>query len=388
MVGDRHRQYLPEEDSLPGDIALTIDDDVPMEAAREEYESNYERPFLDSASRTLFHTPRDDEDTVNSTRSLYDYDIPYTTLYHRRYCKDYYMPNDEEEQTRTQILHGVFLFMLDQKLTTVPLDNPQKILDIGTGTGEWAMAMGDEYPDTEIIGTDIAKIQPTAAPLNVFFEIDDAEEEGGWMWDEDEFDFIHCRSMQGAFKDWKYIYMEAFHHLKPGGWIEIIDFDDHQALLSYFKDYPVVIEWLHTVLEASILAGRPRTALHLEPERLTELGFVDAKTTSKTIPIGIWPDDPMAQQIGKQFLVTQLSGIEGVSLRLLVETMGWQLEDAVKLVEAAVNATRRVALDSENSRGIGFKVKILVGRKPDGTDTDSSSTKTVTNMNDETISGT
>ena len=297
------------------------------------------------------------------------------------------MPNDEEEQTRTQILHGVFLYILDQKLTTVPLDNPQKILDIGTGTGEWAMAMGDEYPETEIIGTDIAKIQPTAAPLNVFFEIDDAEEEGGWMWEEDEFDFIHCRSMQGAFKDWRYIYTEAFKHLKPGGWIEVIDFDDHKALLSHFKEYPVVVDWLGTVLEASKMSNRPRTSTHLEPECLTELGFVDVSSITKTIPMGTWPDDPVAQQVGKQFLVTQLSGIEGVTLRPLVETLGWDLDDVRKLVEGVVNATRRVALDPEKSRGMGFKVKYLVGRKPGGTDEDDSSVKTATNMNGETVSG-
>jgi SAM-dependent methyltransferase len=298
------------------------------------------------------------------------------------------MPNDEEEQIRTQILHGVYFWLLDQKLTTVPLDKPQKILDIGTGTGEWAMAMGDEYPETEIIGTDIAKIQPNAAPLNVFFEIDDAEEEGGWMWEEDEFDFIHCRSMQGAFKDWRYIYTEAFKHLKPGGWFEVLDFDNHQALLSYYKDNPEVIHWLRTVIEASKMSGRPRTSTHLEPESLTELGFVDVKSTSKIIPMGIWPEDPESQQVGKHFLVTQLSGIEGVSLRPLVETLGWGIDDVRETLEAVINATRRIALDPEKSRGMGFKVIILVGRKPGGTAEDDSSVKTATNMNGEAVSGT
>ena len=87
------------------------------------------------------------------------------------------MPNDEDEQTRLQMLHSVFMYLFNQRLTTVPLNNPTKILDVGTGTGDWAMAMGDEYPEAEIVGTDIAKIQPSAVPLNVFFEIDDAEED-------------------------------------------------------------------------------------------------------------------------------------------------------------------------------------------------------------------
>ena len=65
------------------------------------------------------------------------------------------------------------------------------------------MDMGDEFPNAEVIGTDIAKIQPDAAPSNVFFQIDDAEDEE-WTW-EDDFDLVHLRSMQGAFMDWQRI---------------------------------------------------------------------------------------------------------------------------------------------------------------------------------------
>jgi SAM-dependent methyltransferase len=295
------------------------------------------------------------------------------------------MPNDEEEQTRTQILHGVFLYLLDQKLTTVPLDNPQKILDIGTGTGEWAMAIADEYPEAEIIGTDIAKIQPSAVPLNVFFEIDDAEEEGGWTWAEDEFDFIHCRSMQGAFKDWRYVYTEAFNHLKPGGWIEVLDFDDHRVLMSYFENHPEVKKWFAAVSEASKLSGRSRTAMHLEPEMLTELGFVDVKSTSKLIPMGIWSKDPDAQRIGKHFLVTQLCSVEAITLRLLTETLGWDPDEVKNLCDVVTDITRGIALDPEKGQGMGFQVKVLVGRKPGGSSIaeDNDSVRTATNMNGE-----
>lgn len=106
--------------------------------------------------------------------------MQYTTIHGRRYCGDYYIPNDEEEQTRQEMLHSVFLHILDDELTTVPLLNPQKILDVGTGTGDWLMAMGELHPDCEVIGTDIAHIQPTSVTINCFFEIDDAEGEGGW----------------------------------------------------------------------------------------------------------------------------------------------------------------------------------------------------------------
>ncbi len=42
------------------------------------------------------------------------------------------------------------------------------------------MNIGDEYLGAEAIGTEIANIQASVVPANVYFEIGDAEEGGGW----------------------------------------------------------------------------------------------------------------------------------------------------------------------------------------------------------------
>jgi len=48
------------------------------------------------------------------------------------------------------------------KLFLAPLGpKPGRILDIGTGTGIWAIDVGDEYPNAEIIGTDLSPTQPS-----------------------------------------------------------------------------------------------------------------------------------------------------------------------------------------------------------------------------------
>lgn len=49
------------------------------------------------------------------------------------------MPNDEIEQDRLDFYHHIFLSLLGGKLYKAPLDKPQRVLDVGTGTGIWVL---------------------------------------------------------------------------------------------------------------------------------------------------------------------------------------------------------------------------------------------------------
>lgn len=53
------------------------------------------------------------------------------------------MPDDEKEQDRMDLQHHICLLALEGKLYKSPaLKKPQRILDIGTGTGVWAIDCG------------------------------------------------------------------------------------------------------------------------------------------------------------------------------------------------------------------------------------------------------
>lgn len=49
------------------------------------------------------------------------------------------------------------------------------MLDLGTGTGIWAIDVADEFPNTEVVANDLSPIQPPNVPVNVRFEVDDVE---------------------------------------------------------------------------------------------------------------------------------------------------------------------------------------------------------------------
>ena len=48
------------------------------------------------------------------------------------------LPNDEKEQERLDLLHHIFRLCLDGELSRTKLENPLKVMDVGTGTGIWA----------------------------------------------------------------------------------------------------------------------------------------------------------------------------------------------------------------------------------------------------------
>jgi ubiquinone/menaquinone biosynthesis C-methylase UbiE len=113
----------------------------------------------------------------------------------------------------------------------------KNVIDVGTGTGIWAMYVShvvidfvvdsyrrdfaDKFPSAQVTGTDISDIQPSFVPPNCKFELDDAQLE--WTFASNHFDFVHVRCLFGSIKDWPYLYEEIFRCTKPGGYIEQLE---------------------------------------------------------------------------------------------------------------------------------------------------------------------
>ena len=105
----------------------------------------------------------DDESTLTSsvTSSIRAYRQENGRTYHAYKDGRYLIPNDEVENDRLDFQHAMFLRTIGGKLHLAPVPkNPQNVLDIGTGTGIWAIDFADEYPSAKVVGTDLSPIQP------------------------------------------------------------------------------------------------------------------------------------------------------------------------------------------------------------------------------------
>ena len=68
----------------------------------------------------------------------------------------------KSELDRLDITHQMIRITMGNKLYFSPIgENVERVLDVGTGTGIWAIEMGDQFPNAEIVGTDLSAVQPT-----------------------------------------------------------------------------------------------------------------------------------------------------------------------------------------------------------------------------------
>jgi SAM-dependent methyltransferase len=293
---------------------------------------------------------------------LYAEDFDFVVEHGRQYCGDYFLPIDQTEQTRQYVIHQVYLQLFELELTTVPLESPRYILDIGTGIGEWAIGMAEKYPQCEVFGTDIAPIQPTQqVPFNIEFHIENAEDE--WIRPTDTVDMVHMRNLGGAFSDWPFIYNQAFACIKPGGWIEVIDWEDFFAdknFLTFFPEDSAPHVLVKAILEAAELAGKPLDPRHLDANLLIEAGFVDVQETVYDLGVGARENSAY----GKFWLFSVVTGIEANCLRLLTKYLGWDPAQVRDLCDKAARDTRRIAEDPERVNAFVVKLRVVAARKP------------------------
>ncbi|KAI5821266.1 S-adenosyl-L-methionine-dependent methyltransferase [Pyronema omphalodes] len=251
------------------------------------------------------------------------------------------MPNDETEQDRLDLHHEIMLQLLDGELHLAPLrdDVPMRVLDIGTGTGIWAIDFADKYPNSQVLGTDLSPIQPIYVPPNCRFEVDDAEQD--WLWPTDHFDFIHLRNLAQSMSSYPALLKQAYSRLKPGAYLELgelgaeIYSDDNTLSTTHgFKRY---LECIHAAFNA---IGRPQQTAATIQKLLEDAGFIDIQVSSFKQPFGPWPQDTRMKEIGAMVLVMTQTALEAYGMAPFTRYLGMSQEEAAKICDAGVASVR------------------------------------------------
>ncbi|KAF4994238.1 hypothetical protein FDECE_13177 [Fusarium decemcellulare] len=319
--------------------------------------------FGDDDRDSAYGSEGDSAYTGSITSSIFHYQYENGRRYHAYREGQYILPNDDQEQQRLDLQHHIWRLLLGGALYTAPLPNPDeekelRILDLGTGTGIWAIEMADEFPKALVSGVDLSPIQPEWVPSNCSFHVDDYEDE--WTYREHEqFDYIHGRALSGTSADWSRFYSQAMNNLKPGAWIEMQEYD---AWIFSDDDScaraPWTMEWVDKLDGASKMFGKQINVAKYHKQWMIDAGFEDVEERVYRIPIGPWAKDPALKELGRYELTHMQMSVESHTPALFTRVWNYSKDQVMVLMEGVKREFR-----SRDLRLI-TSYRFIVGRKP------------------------
>ncbi|KAK5019858.1 methyltransferase domain-containing protein [Cryomyces antarcticus] len=357
LSGPAHEETQSESTALEQNDPSATPEQTESSAALEEAETGIEvRDPADSDQG--YETDSDSNASVSLISSARNFIFENGRRYHSFREGSYSFPNDDREQDREDMKHAMFLKLFNGTLHFAPLgDDPQEIIDLGTGTGIWAIEMADLYPSASVLGIDLSPIQPVWVPPNCKFMVDDAESE--WLNSPNYFDYVHTRHTVQGFRDWPLLMRRAFRHIKPGGWLECQEIDHYPFCDdgSMAPDYPVAQYWGYVTQGLRCVGVNFRVA-PLLAAMMRDAGFINVTERVFSVPIGTWPKNHALREVGLYWREVLLEGLEAIALGPLTRGLGWE-----KLEIDVLSAQVRKAYYDRTTHSF-MPFYIVYGQKP------------------------
>ncbi|KAJ4486947.1 S-adenosyl-L-methionine-dependent methyltransferase [Lentinula lateritia] len=116
--------------------------------------------------------------------------------------------------------HGIARYL--KRLTYAPLNNPTRILELGSGTGAWSVEAAETFPSAEVVAADMSPLPETLnVPPNLTFKqmnfLDPFAFHPG------SFDVVHMRFVMIHLPNPDVYIHRLASLLRPGGWLLLED---------------------------------------------------------------------------------------------------------------------------------------------------------------------
>src|SRR6185312_7204332 len=192
----------------------------------------------------------------------------------------YLLPKDAQEDNRLDYQHHVMHLSIGSHFVAPLPQNLSNILDVGTGTGIWAVAMANLYPRAQVTGVDIGVNSfKTDLPANCTLKVGNVLEQ--LPFPDQTFGYTHQRFLVAAIPAarWPGVIHELVRVTQPGGWIELLEINN--IFQNAGPETKRLAEWIGTVSKA---LGFDANAVPSIGRWLTEEGVRRVETQDIVVP--------------------------------------------------------------------------------------------------------
>ncbi|KAF8600158.1 S-adenosyl-L-methionine-dependent methyltransferase [Ceratobasidium sp. AG-I] len=260
------------------------------------------------------------------------------------------------------LMHGNYIGPVKEVLKP-HADGPRpRILDIRTCAGDWAQDMAEEFPHCDITSVDITPVATHAPRANIAFEVYDLY--AGVAEPDESFDYVSCRHVQLAVKEYDRLIFDLHRVLRPGGLITVCEVENQMYEVDRppyntpaYHTFPNNCRASDIFRASATSQGIDFNAIHqvhkwLEPNsqfwaetakkygipdvqlRTVSRGFRDVHKETVLIPTGTWHPDPSVKKVGS--LASRLWTLAWKQLGALLIEEGLTPEEANELANSAV----------------------------------------------------
>src|SRR5215471_62012 len=207
----------------------------------------------------------------------------------------YLLPRHPGEIDRLDIQHYALRETMGANFLA-PVESPQRLLDVGCGTGQWGFEACHQFPEALVVGLDLVAGKPDKPSRYHWVKANILQ---GLPFVHDQFDFVHQGLLVTGvpLASWPQVVAEFVRVTRPGGWVELVE-----PPLELEQAGPATerLLGLTTGISAALGLDTTRVVFDSLDGYLRQAGLTSVARRQLSMPIGRW-----GGQIGS-LLVTDL----------------------------------------------------------------------------------
>jgi ubiquinone/menaquinone biosynthesis C-methylase UbiE len=224
----------------------------------------------------------------------------------------YILPVDEEESHRLDFNHYLFHQLLRGNYIA-PVNTPDSVLDVGCGTGRWAVEMAQTFPNANVVALDL--VAPAddsdSAPAGSTHPRPDnytfvqADVFNGLPFADASFAFTHMRMMYLSIpaNRWDDLVRDLVRVTKPGGWVELME---AELPINGGPATQLTVDWVAQVCQMRGIDPMRGTSVG---RMLQSAGVSNVRTHHVPLPVGRYGGH--LGVMGQTLILAAASALEG-----------------------------------------------------------------------------